>query len=145
MIAVWTTWSGFSQCSRTCGQGTQTRTRQMNCTGIVSTSSVCLDKQIESKDCNSIPCDKIPLNGGWSSWKEMVKCSKSCGGGMRIRYRTCSNPIPANGGQFCVGASVKTTLCNDQPCPAKTTQGSFVTLPRNLWVTLKRQHSTRIS
>lgn len=55
-----------------------------------------------------------PINGGWSSWSKWLKCSQhfddnrhesnnidSC----LCRTRSCSNPIPKNGGKTCEGKS----------------------------------------
>ncbi len=59
--------------------------------------------------CTTCPTSDPPVNGGWSPWSA---CSASCGGG--IQTRTCTNPIPANGGAACVGTSSQ--ACNTGPC-----------------------------
>ena len=51
----------------------------------------------------------VPVHGGFSPFSG---CSKTCGGGTRIR--TCTNPEPRNGGRGCVGESQQT--CNTQAC-----------------------------
>ena len=51
----------------------------------------------------------VPVHGGFTVFSG---CSKTCGGGTRIR--TCTNPEPKNGGRGCVGASQET--CNTQAC-----------------------------
>ena len=51
----------------------------------------------------------VPVHGGFSAFSG---CSKTCGGGTRIR--TCSNPEPRNGGKGCVGESQET--CNTKAC-----------------------------
>ena len=51
----------------------------------------------------------VPVHGGFSPFSG---CSKTCGGGDRIR--TCTNPEPRNGGKGCVGRSQET--CNAQAC-----------------------------
>ena len=50
-----------------------------------------------------------PVHGGFSAFSG---CSKTCGGGTRIR--TCTNPEPRNGGKGCVGESQET--CNTKAC-----------------------------
>ena len=55
----------------------------------------------------------VPVHGGFSPFSG---CSKTCGGGTRIR--TCTNPEPKNGGRDCVGASQET--CNTQACSGTT-------------------------
>ena len=49
------------------------------------------------------------MDGGFSAFSA---CSKTCGGGARIR--TCTNPEPRNGGKGCVGESHET--CNTKAC-----------------------------
>ena len=50
-----------------------------------------------------------PVHGGFSAFSP---CSKTCGGGTRIR--TCNNPEPRNGGRGCVGNTQET--CHTQAC-----------------------------
>lgn len=45
----------------------------------------------------------IAVNGGWGNWTEWTECSRTCGGGVSIQQRECDNPLPANGGAFCIG------------------------------------------
>ena len=51
----------------------------------------------------------VPVHGGFSVFSG---CSKTCGGGTRIR--TCTNPEPRNGGRGCVGESQE--KCNAKAC-----------------------------
>ena len=70
------------------------------------------------------------VDGNWGEWEPSTDCSKTCGGGTQERTRTCSNPIPENGGSNCtssdditgIGAEqIETDVatCNDFPCPPK--------------------------
>ncbi|KAL3871302.1 hypothetical protein ACJMK2_039309, partial [Sinanodonta woodiana] len=45
------------------------------------------------------------------------KCSSSCGGGVKNRVRTCTNPTPAEGGNYCVGDALECVKCRDRSCP----------------------------
>ena len=58
---------------------------------------------------NSFGADGPPRDGGWS---DFGACSVACGGGTQIR--TCSNPVPANGGKDCAGDAIN--VCNTQTC-----------------------------
>lgn len=43
-------------------------------------------------------------DGGWSEWKQNHgECSRTCGGGVRMRVRYCDNPKPRHGGLSCEG------------------------------------------
>ena len=61
------------------------------------------------------------VNGGYSEWQPYGACSKTCGGGVKKRTRTCTNPPPANGGKDCsgLGPDITTRKCNKQECPGK--------------------------
>ena len=52
------------------------------------------------------------VDGGWSIFSS---CSVACGGGTKTK--TCSNPVPANGGKDCTGDNTNT--CNTQDCIGK--------------------------
>ena len=55
----------------------------------------------------------VPVHGGFTVFSA---CSKTCGGGTRIR--TCTNPEPKHGGRGCVGVSQE--ACNTQACEGTT-------------------------
>ena len=63
----------------------------------------------------------VPVHGGFSAFSG---CSKTCGGGTRIR--TCTNPEPKHGGRRCVGVSQET--CNTQACEGTKFHGEAVFL-----------------
>ncbi|XP_058399236.1 A disintegrin and metalloproteinase with thrombospondin motifs 14 isoform X3 [Diceros bicornis minor] len=56
-------------------------------------------------------------DGGWSSWTTFGSCSRSCGGGVRSRSRSCDNPPPAYGGRQCSGPTFQYQVCNSEECP----------------------------
>ncbi|KAM7014738.1 A disintegrin and metalloproteinase with thrombospondin motifs 18 isoform 1-T1 [Tautogolabrus adspersus] len=57
------------------------------------------------------------VHGQWSSWSQWSNCSRTCGGGVMYRERSCSSPRPQNNGKFCSGSSRLNQLCNTRPCP----------------------------
>nr|XP_054098923.1 A disintegrin and metalloproteinase with thrombospondin motifs 14 isoform X4 [Callithrix jacchus] len=56
-------------------------------------------------------------DGGWSSWTKFGSCSRSCGGGVQSRSRSCNNPPPAYGGRPCLGPMFEYQVCNSEECP----------------------------
>ena len=59
----------------------------------------------------------ISVQGGWSSWSVLTPCSVTCGNGTEILSRTCTNPEPKHGGEFCQGDTQKRQVCTQKPCP----------------------------
>ena len=63
-------------------------------------------------------------HGQWSEWGDYSTCSQTCGSGIQIRRRTCTNPPPSVGGKFCSdwgGKSSESIECNLKPvCPGST-------------------------
>lgn len=57
-----------------------------------------------------------PLNAKleylYTSWSEWTQCSKSCGGGTRLRTRTCKDK-----NSLCWGEIKPEQFCNVDPCP----------------------------
>lgn len=33
------------------------------------------------------------VDGGWAEWTEYQECSRTCGGGITFRERSCDNPM----------------------------------------------------
>ena len=114
----YSSWSNFSLCSKSCGNGTMERTR--NCSnpepkhGGMNCSYLGLPKEVKS--CNAFPC---PIHGNFSSWSLFSVCSKSCGNGKKTRTRSCSNPVPKHGGKNCSALEPlkEVRSCNTFPCP----------------------------
>ncbi|KAL9955603.1 hypothetical protein ACROYT_G036947 [Oculina patagonica] len=114
-------WGDWTKCSVTCGTGQRSRSR--TCTNPPPSSG--------GKDCSGLGPDKetgecdsggCPVNGGYSDWAPYDKCSKTCGGGVQTRKRTCTNPPPASSGKDCsgLGPDTYTRECNTIECPKKT-------------------------
>ncbi|XP_071752319.2 A disintegrin and metalloproteinase with thrombospondin motifs 18 [Centroberyx gerrardi] len=57
------------------------------------------------------------VHGQWSGWSQWSDCSRTCGGGVMYRERSCTSPRPQNNGKFCPGSSRLNQLCNTRPCP----------------------------
>nr|XP_054769474.1 hemicentin-1-like [Lytechinus pictus] len=108
---VFGSWSIWSTCTVSCGGGQQSRTRI--CTGPLHGGQPCEGRTDQTIRCNTEQC---PVHGNWSDWDVWGVCSTMCGGGIRQRFRSCTKPAPSPTGRPCVGESVDTEPCNQQPC-----------------------------
>ncbi|XP_077053664.1 adhesion G protein-coupled receptor B1-like [Siphateles boraxobius] len=104
------TWSSWSVCSVSCGEGWQTRARSCMTSGH---SSQCIGPLRENRPCNNTAV--CPVNGLWDEWAPWSLCSSTCGRGYRDRVRTCKQP--RNGGEPCRGPTKQTKFCNIAVCP----------------------------
>ncbi|XP_076683108.1 A disintegrin and metalloproteinase with thrombospondin motifs 15 isoform X2 [Andrena cerasifolii] len=62
-----------------------------------------------------------PVDGQWGEWGRYGECSRTCGGGIKKKYRECDSPPPQNGGHYCVGDRVKYRSCGTRECPPGST------------------------
>ena len=58
------------------------------------------------------------VDGSWSSWFVLTPCSVTCGTGVEILSRSCTNPAPKYGGKSCQGDAQKQQVCTKKPCPS---------------------------
>ena len=68
---------------------------------------------------------KFLVDGGFTEWSLFGSCSKTCGGGVMRRNRSCTNPVPANGGQDCIGPREETRNCSIEACPGSLFNSCF--------------------
>jgi len=106
-VSAWSNWGG---CSKTCGGGTQKRTRTV--TKPAANGGAACPVLEESQTCNTLACPVDCVTSDWGAWDT---CSKTCGGGTQTRTKTVKTPA-ANGGKDC-GPLVETKVCNEAACP----------------------------
>ncbi|XP_060586721.1 coadhesin-like [Ruditapes philippinarum] len=110
----WAQWTSWTTCDVTCGNGKHLRLR--TCTNPVpmNKGSNCIGESLQSSECSK---DNCPVNGQLAHWSSWTSCDVTCGKGSRQRSRTCTNPVPANGGHDCTGAIRETDECSNDACP----------------------------
>ncbi|XP_064650190.1 hemicentin-1-like isoform X2 [Lineus longissimus] len=116
------TWSAWGDCSVTCGQGTQFRSRTCDNPAPLNGGRNCNGGKKQSQTCFVEGCQTDGQWGEWGSWEE---CSMTCGEGERVRTRKCDSPAPAYGGEQCVGAAVEKAICNVRSCPIDGNWGTW--------------------
>ncbi|CAG2239285.1 Hemicentin-1,Coadhesin,Adhesion G protein-coupled receptor B3,Thrombospondin-2,Thrombospondin-1,Mucin-like protein,Adhesion G protein-coupled receptor B1 [Mytilus edulis] len=110
----WTEWSSWNKCSDTCGGGMKFRDRNCSNPEPQYGGELCFGNETNLETCNEEPC---PIDGSWSGWSEWEECSVTCGGGIKTRNRTCSNPEPQFGGNQCLGNDTLISDCAENSCP----------------------------
>eukprot|EP00090_Calanus_glacialis_P040812 TRINITY_DN7141_c0_g1_i1.p1 TRINITY_DN7141_c0_g1~~TRINITY_DN7141_c0_g1_i1.p1 ORF type:complete len:514 (-),score=67.49 TRINITY_DN7141_c0_g1_i1:139-1680(-) len=60
----------------------------------------------------------ININGNWSPWSTVnTPCNASCGGGVKVKVRSCTNPRPQGmDAADCQGIDKEFFPCNMEPC-----------------------------
>ncbi|KAL0851792.1 hypothetical protein ABMA28_000101 [Loxostege sticticalis] len=113
----WSEWGPWTVCSEKCGTGIRRRRRTCNevyrqrSAGMWGTH--CRGQHDQLEMCGNAKC---VMEGGWSGWSAWGPCSQTCGAGRRSRTRSCTRPIPAGGGQNCVGPRTEVGSCHHIPC-----------------------------
>jgi len=113
-----TEWSDWTECNKDCGPGTSFRTRA------VTTKSNFGGKACGStkthKKCQITAC---AVDCKISEWGDYIACTKSCGGGKKIRKRSVISKS-AYGGAIC-GTMVEKKACNSHSCPVDCKVGMW--------------------
>ncbi|XP_071104781.1 SCO-spondin-like [Haliotis cracherodii] len=126
-LSQWTQWS-IVPCTRTCGSFNTlaTRVRQCNSPAPSNGGADCVGDtfQTQTRSCGLPIC---AVDGGltqWTQWSGLT-CTRTCGvseTGTVVRTRSCTNPVPQNGGNNCTGSTFETQNrnCGFSACPRKS-------------------------
>ncbi|OWF44660.1 Hemicentin-1 [Mizuhopecten yessoensis] len=118
----WGAYGSWGSCSKSCGTGSRSKTRQCNNPAPANNGADCSGSTTSTDSCNTHAC---PIDGGWSSWGSYGSCSVTCAGGVKYRERTCTNPSPQYGGASCGNDDTSSATCNTHHCPIDGVWGSW--------------------
>jgi len=108
----------WSDCTRTCNSGFQSRTRAVQRSPRHG-GKACAHSH-ERRACATEACPVDCVMAHWSAWGE---CSATCGEGTWVRSRgVMYNPM--HGGAVC-GARLESGPCNEGPCPIHCTVSAW--------------------
>eukprot|EP00933_Yihiella_yeosuensis_P079176 TRINITY_DN9143_c0_g3_i1.p1 TRINITY_DN9143_c0_g3~~TRINITY_DN9143_c0_g3_i1.p1 ORF type:complete len:906 (-),score=162.43 TRINITY_DN9143_c0_g3_i1:130-2847(-) len=121
---IFSAWTAWTSCSRTCGGGLAWR-RRNEATEAQSNGKPCIGDKKESQKCGMNAC---PVNCAWADWTEWTACSSTCGVGLRHRSRKVKEH--ANfGGNPCEGLRDEVEGCssggNQTNCTSETPATNF--------------------
>lgn len=102
--------TGWTECSLSCGGGEQTRTRVVD-VNVAYGGTVC-PALSELQRCNEHEC---PVDCVLSSWTGWSGCTHSCGTGSQEQFRSIE--VDAAFGGVACGDTHGIRSCNEQPCP----------------------------
>ncbi|XP_063408513.1 SCO-spondin-like [Mytilus trossulus] len=112
----WTNWTPWTECPETCKDENLNRTRICSNPIPENNGNECMGNDTDFMSCQAAKC---PVNGEWSSWSSWTDCPDSCDGEILSRERNCTNPVPTNGGRYCIGNETDTASCEAVGCPTK--------------------------
>ncbi|XP_076085385.1 SCO-spondin-like [Mytilus galloprovincialis] len=110
----WSTWTSWTSCPETCNGEYLNRTRTCSNPASENNGTDCQGNDIEFKSCQTADC---PVDGDWASWSSWTDCPVNCKGEILSRKRNCTNPMPQNGGKYCIGSETETSSCESLGCP----------------------------
>lgn len=111
-------WGSWSECSKTCGGGTTTRTREVLETQIGR--GIACPETSQTAPCNSEACPQDCQVSDWSAWSA---CSQECGGGTQSRTRSIIRPQIGTGA-VCPPL-IESRVCNSVECPSDCKVGDW--------------------
>jgi hypothetical protein len=105
-------WSGWGNCSKTCGDGTVQRTRTVKAKERFGGEPCAKMSLVDVKDCNLLHC---PVPCALTQWSKWTPCTKTCGAGKQTRTRSI-NIKPAYGAPPCPDKLSMSRVCNRYDC-----------------------------
>ncbi|XP_045779006.1 semaphorin-5B [Maniola jurtina] len=136
----WSAWSGWSECSASCGIAVKSRRRSCTSPEPKFGGRVCVGFDVQDMYCANLPpCPDpalAPVDGSWSPWGTWSPCTGTgcgAGAGMKERRRVCGSPAPKHGGADCDGPRSERQPCDLRQCELRkaTAWTPWVQIPSN--------------
>jgi len=118
----WHSWSKWSACTKKCGRGQQTRSRDIAQAPQHSGNACAPLAGEETGPCNVEVCASGPcVDGAWNKWSRWGSCSSSCLGGIQYRHRTVKQfandcGVPAEGADREYKSCNAQKACSNNDC-----------------------------
>jgi len=110
---TWSEWDPWGECSKPCGNGTQTRARKS--VPEKDGGAVCDGSSTMNQGCNPTAC---PVDCVWSEWGPWTNCSVTCGSsGTITQTRVIASPAVGSG-KPCTGPTSNSESCEAPACPS---------------------------
>ena len=109
-VVKWQEWGHWSPCSTSCRQGSKVRARACNKPAIGGKKQ-CPGNSSNFDACTASECQVDCKIGMWLPWG---KCSRTCGGGVKIRTRNVFQEVK-HGGDPCQDRE-EIMVCNSVEC-----------------------------
>ena len=131
-LSAWTDWGA---CDKSCGGGTQVKTRTKVQAQFGGKDCSSTEKLSEEKVCNTESCPVAfkPVDCVLSEWSPWKPCNKTCGGGIQVKNRTKTQA--QHGGASCVDTILlqEEEKCNTQVCDTVVTPVDCTYTDWNPW------------
>lgn len=120
---VVTDWSDWTECSATCGGGSNSRSRSIIVHAQGEGVLRCPDQLEQTKEDMCAPMD-CPVDCQWADWTPWDGCTATCGEGTQDRTRE-EAITPAAGGEPCDGSNREWKACDLELCPLDCQWGDW--------------------
>lgn len=112
---AWGQWSDWSDCSRSCDAGLQSRSREVTTFARGGGKACEAGAMQEYQPCSTDACNPASVNGLWGPWGVWQACSATCGGGAQMRERKVVQHAK-HGGIPVSGVFEEYQKCGTAPC-----------------------------
>ncbi|XP_052236371.1 coadhesin-like isoform X3 [Dreissena polymorpha] len=119
----WSDWAHWGECSVSCDLGYKQRIRSCDNPAPQGSGHGCQGSGREFDSCSAGACQSA-IDGGWTDFVDS-HCSTTCGPGVLVSTRTCTNPAPQNGGKNCEGEKLAFRKCEIRECTVDGAWGAW--------------------